>query len=160
MKYDLSKQFKIESAKEYLEQLINSKSFIELKKLKLKRSLDANGLYWLWLTCIEKETGLDKNECHFLYRSLYLAKHDEYITKIIRPDLWIKLKVLIQQFSYFKGLNEIIDIISESTTEQDTDNFSKYLKNIQIHARANMGVILLNLEDKNFAEFYKEYGFY
>lgn len=159
MKYDLSKEFKINAAQEYFNKLKDKKCFIELREIKVKRSLDQNSLYWVWLTCIQEETGNDKNECHCLYRGLFLPKSDEYIEKIIRPELWLKLKLLINQFHYFKGLNDIINVISEHTPEQDTGLFSEYLKKIQIHARANFNIILLNLEDKHFFEFYKEYGF-
>jgi hypothetical protein len=159
MKYDLSNSFKSECAREYLNDLITKKVHIELKELKGKRNLDQNSLYWVWLSAIQEETGILKDEVHCLYRAMFLFKPDEYITKIIRPELWERLKSLISQFHYFKGLNDIIDVISESTTDQDIPQFSEYLKKIQIHARANMGVILLNLEDKHFEEFYKEYGF-
>lgn len=159
VKFDLSKAFKQEAANDYFKILSDKKAFIELREIKLKRSLDANGLYWLWLTCLEKETGNLKDELHLLYRATYLTKSDEHIERILRPDLWRKLKKLIDEFHCFNGLNQIIDVIAESTTEQDTAQFSEYLKKIQIHARANMNVILLNQEDQHFAEFYKMYGF-
>jgi RPA family protein len=159
LKYDLSNPFKAECAQQYLNDLITKKCHIELREMKGKRNLDQNGLYWVWLTCIQEETGMLKDEVHCLYRAMFLPKMDEYITNIIRPELWNKLKPLINQFHYFKGLSDIIDIISESSTEQDEKQFTEYLNKIKVHARANMGVILVNLEEKNFIEFYKEYGF-
>jgi len=159
MKYDLSNPFKVECAKEYLSDLITKKAHIELREMKGKRNLDQNGLYWVWLGCIQEETGMLKDEVHCLYRALFLPKTEEYITNIIRPDLWDKLKLLINQFHYFKGLCDIIDVISESSTEQDEKQFAEYLSKIKVHARQNMGVILVNREEKNFIEFYREYGF-
>lgn len=159
MKYDLSNPFKTECAQSYLNDLVAKKAHIELREIKSKRNLDQNGLYWVWMTCIQEENGILKDEAHCLYRATFLQKSDEYITKIIRPELWERLKVLISDFHYFKGLYDIIEVISESTTTLDKTQFSEYLKNIQIHARQNMGLILVNLDEKNFMEFYKEYGF-
>lgn len=159
MKYDLNNKYKAQLAKEYLDQLIIKGCMAEVKELKLKRSIDQNSLYWVWMACIQEQTGIDKNEAHLLYRGMLLSRGDEYIEEIIRPDLWSKLKRMISEFSFFKGLDQIIDVISYSTTELETDVFSKYLGNIQKHARANMGVILLNLEDKHFEDFYRVYGF-
>ena len=160
MKYDLKQQFKVQGAQEYLAKLIEKKSFIELREVKLKRSLDQNGLYWLWLNVIEKEIGLDKNECHLLYRAMFLPKEDHMIESIIRTDLWRRLKPRIEQFSYFKGLDQIIDVIAYSTTEQDSIQFTNYLNKVREHARGNMSLILLTQEDKEFETFYKEFGFH
>ena len=38
-----------------------------------KRSVDHNALYWMWLTCIEQETGNYKNDLHDLFREKYLG---------------------------------------------------------------------------------------
>jgi hypothetical protein len=159
MKYDLKQQFKVQGAQEYFAKLIEKKAFIELREVKLKRSLDQNGLYWLWLGVIETEMGLDRNECHLLYRAMYLPKEDHMIESIIRTDLWRRLKPRIEQFSYFKGLDQIIDVIAYSTTEQDSIQFTNYLNKIREHVRVNMNLILLTLEDKEFEAFYAEYGF-
>src|SRR5665811_2051765 len=95
MIYDLSNPYKLQSAQEYFKKLSLSKSIIEIKKRAKKRTIDQNSLYWLWLTCIEKETGNDKNEFHLLYRANFLPKEDSYITEIIIPKLWERVKIRI-----------------------------------------------------------------
>jgi len=66
MKYDLNNAYKAQCAQEYLSELIIKKVPIELKEIKPKRSLGANGLYWVWLSCIEVETGMKKEEANLL----------------------------------------------------------------------------------------------
>jgi len=160
-RYDLSKDYKRQSAEAYFKKLLDKNAVIDLKKIdldKIKRSLDQNALMWLWLKCIEKETGNDKNEFHLLYRANFLAKEDSYITKIIIPSLWEKTKIRIGLFDYFKGLGDIIDIISYSTTEQDVAGILEYLNKIQDHANDSMDIILPKLEEKLFSDFYNEYA--
>jgi hypothetical protein len=160
MRFDLKSEYKVQGAKEYFNKLISEKAMCEIREIKLKRSLDQNSLYWLWLTVIQKEIGLDKNESHCSYRALFLRRDDEYITNLIRRDIWNILENKINSFNYFPELKDIIDYISYSTTELDTKDFTDYLNKIREHARANMGVILLTQDDKEFEAFYREYGFY
>lgn len=157
MKYNLSNEYKKQSAIDYFNRLVTKKCIIELKEVKPKRSLDQNALYWLWLTCIQEEIGQDKNELHLLYRAMFLKKEDIYVTTIIRPELWEQLKIMFNNFHYIKYLPEIIDVISQSTTELDTKKFTDYLGKIQDHAAINMNVTLLTLSDNNFNEFYQTY---
>lgn len=157
MKYDLSNNYKKQCAKEYFDKLIEKKAYIEVREVRMKRSLDQNALYWLWLTAIEKETGNNKEVLHLLYRSLFLCKPDEYITKIIIPGLWAKIKAKIEGFVSFDGHHDIIDLISKSTTLLDSKEYTDYLNQIKDHAFVNMNVVLLTLEDENFKDFYREY---
>lgn len=160
MKYNTNIEYKAQQAREYLEKLIKNKKLIELKELKFKRSTDQNALYWLWLTVIEVESGNNRNEMHMLYRYNFLPKDDEKISKIIIPELWQKAKLRLLSFRYFPGLEDIIDIISYSTTSLETDGFSAYLEKIKAHAKDTMDIILLNLDEKNFLDFAKEYNQY
>lgn len=157
---DSKNSYKVEVGRKYFDELLTKRAVIELKEKRLKRSLDENGLYWLWLTAIQTEIQQDKNELHFLYRCLFLQRDEDYILKIIKQDLWIKIKKYITDFRYFEGLRQVADVISRSTTELDESiEFPKYLKEIQNHARVYFSIILLNREEKNFADFYREYGF-
>ena len=164
-KYDLKSDYKIECAREYFDKLIEKKSWIELKELRVPHSLEAHQLYWVWLACIAKETGRDKDELHYLYRAMFLPKDEDYILTMLLPELWNKIKKHVIEFRYFSGMNLVIDIISESTAisanknPQDDARFSKYLDDIRRHARVNLDVILLTLKDKNFADFYRQYGY-
>jgi hypothetical protein len=159
MIFDSKNSYKLELGRNLFDSLISKQAVIEVKEKRLKRSLDANGLYWLWLTCIQTETQLDKYEVHLLYRCTFLRRDEEYILKIIKAPVWVRIKKLVDDFKYFDGLNVVADVVSYSTTALETDKFSWYLKEIQKYARVNHNVILLNLQDKNFAEFYREYGF-
>ena len=159
MIFDSKNSYKLECGRNLFNDLVTKQAVIEVKEKRLKRSLDANGLYWLWLTAIQSETQLDKFETHLLYRCTFLRRDEEYILKIIKADVWVKIKRMIDEFRYFDGLNIVADVISYSTTELETDKFSWYLKEIQKHARVNHNVILLNLDDQHFQDFYREYGF-
>jgi len=157
MRYDLSNQYKVQCFNEYCKKLIEKKAIADLVERKKKRTIDQNALYWVWLSCIEKETGNDKNEMHLLYRANFLSKPDERITNIIIPELWERVKTKILNYRYFKGLDEIINIISESTTDQDTKGMTIYVDKVKDHANREMGIILLKLEEKGFQDFYNEY---
>jgi hypothetical protein len=157
MLFDLSRPYKQQSSREFLETLIKKQANIEINEIKKRRSLDQNALYHVWLACIEKETGNDKNESHLLYRSMFLPKPDEYITAIIRPDLWEKLRIRIANFNYFDGLDKIIDIVSDSTTSLDTAKMTIFMEQVRDHANKNMGILLLTLQDQNFQDFYNTY---
>lgn len=157
MKYDLNNKYKLQLAEEYFQKLKKEGAFIDLKKVKQKRSLDQNALYWLWLTVIEVETGHFRNESHLLYRAMFLRKDETKIRQIIIPDLWEKVRNKIDFFQYFKGLEDIINIISLSTTDLETDSFTNYLEKIRDHAKLKMDVTLLTQDEQAFEDFYKEY---
>ena len=157
MKYDLKSEFKTNSADEYYAKLKEKKAYIELREIKLKRKLDQNGLYWLWLTCIQQETGMYKDELHVLYRAKFLRRSDDYVEKVIKPNVWNRIKEISEQFLFRTEMREIIDLISKSTTELEIDQFASYLNKIKDHAKNNFNVVLLNLEESQFNEFYKEY---
>ena len=144
-----------------MEKLIEKKSWIELREMRMPHSIDSHRLYFVWLNAISKESGIDKNELHYLYRARFLQKPENEITKLLRPSLWIKIKSYTREFVYFQGMNIVIDIISESTSPDNLDSarFTKYLKEIQNHARVNFDIILCSLKDMNFTEFYRKYGF-
>lgn len=154
--YDLSRPFKVNSFKEWSAKLIEQKKTVKLETIGKKRTIDQNALHWLWMTAIEKETGNSKNEMHLLYRANFLAKPDDYITTIIIPDLWYKCKLKIKFFQYFKGLEDIIDIISESTTMQDKKNMAQFEDKVKRHAMDSMGIMLLTKDEKGYIDFINE----
>lgn len=157
MKFDLENQFKLEMFLKKVEHFISKRSFVELKEIKLKRTLNQNDIYWLWLTCIEKETGYDKNKLHVMYRLMFLKRDDDYIEKLIKPKVWQRIKELSVQFDYKQEIGETIDFLAKSTTELEIDEFTRYLDGMRNHARNHFNVILLSLEEKNINEFYKEF---
>ena len=157
-RYKLTKNtYKRQSAIEYFKRLLDNESTIELKKVTQKRSLIQNALYWVWLTCIEKETGNPKEQMHLLYRANLLPKSDEQITKIIIPKLWETVKIRINSYQYFDGLSDIINIISTHTPDNDTKEMTYYMDAIKDHAKQNMNILLLTKDEKYFINFINEY---
>jgi len=46
---------------------------ITAKVFRKKRSISQNNVYWMWLSCIEEETGTDKNDLHIAFRQRFLG---------------------------------------------------------------------------------------
>lgn len=159
MKYDLSKPFKAQSAQEYFDKLLSKQSLIELREVRVNRNLDQNGLYWVWLGCLQTETGMNKNELHYLFRANFLAKETDEILQTLNAAFYQQLKRIVSNWQFIPGINSVIDVISHSTTEIDTAQFAAYLNEIQSFSRVHFDVVLLSLDDKHFIEFYREYGF-
>ena len=132
MKYNLKNSFKRELAISRFKKLLDLNATIELKELKGKRSISANALYWLWLTCIEKETGNDKDELHEYFKLKYLGTENveifgEMITKI------------------------------KTTSTKDSAEFSIYMNHIKDFTLVNLGIDLPNPDHEHFKDFYNEY---
>jgi hypothetical protein len=107
---------------------------IKVSKIKEKRSLDQNRLYWLYLTCISHETGNDKNDIHEYCKEKFLIYRDIVI------------------------FNDVIKITG-TTTNLDTKMFNEYLENI-IRFAGELGITLPNPSDKNFEHFKEHYNQY
>lgn len=159
MKYNLKNSFKKKLAEEKFKKFLDKGALIELKEIRQRRTIDQNSLYWLWLTCLEKEAdiGYKKEELHLLFRAKFLRIDEEKVLKIIYPKVYYRIIELVETFQYFEELNQIIDLISKSTTEIDTKEFTYYLDSIKDFSALNFNVELLTLDDINFNEFYKEY---
>jgi len=96
-----------------------------------KRSIDQNALMWLWLTCIENETGQDKAELHEFFKC-----------KLLGSTLknWLDFE--------YKTAN--------STSTLDTAQFTQYLEKIQVFANTELAITLPNPSDLEFERF-KDY---
>lgn len=156
MKYNTEKLIEAQNAREYLDKLICKKAPIDVREIKGPRNLDQNALYWVFMTMIENATGMKKEQVHYLYRGMKLRKPDEEITAWMYPELWERVKKHLDSFHYFDGLDNLIDMISYSTTSLDTSKFTWYLNEIKSHAWENMEIELITLEDQRFREFYNE----
>lgn len=106
---------------------------IKVTKKKNKRSLDQNALYWLWLTCIEQETGNEKEDLHDFFRLKYLGGE------------WREV--------FGSKCFKIV-----STTTLDTNIFRQYLDKVQIFANTELGITLPNPEDLKFEHFKDHYS--
>jgi len=117
----------------YIQRLDIKKKLYTVETLEKRagRSISQNSLYWLWLTCIEFETGNDRD---------YL--HDEFKERFITPD---EIEVL--------GKKKL----SYSTKNKDTLQFKYYLDKIQIFASTELAIKLPDPEDRYWEEFYSYY---
>lgn len=96
------------------------------------RSLSQNKLYWLWLTCIEHETGNEKETLHEYFKQEYLGRMS---VPIFGSEVYP----------------------CRSTTGLNTKEYTAYLNNIQVFASSELGVILPVPSDLHFQEFYEHY---
>lgn len=104
---------------------------VEVLQKNANRTISQNSLYWLWLTCIEEETGTDRDELH-----------DYFKHKFILPS----------EVSVFGE-----KIMRWTTTDKDTLQFKIYLDKIQVFASTELSITLPNPEDKYWQEFYEYY---
>lgn len=105
---------------------------IEWKRVQKIRTNDQNSLYWLWMTCLEQETGQDKNSLHDYFREKYLKVTYEKV---------------------FDSERKIL----ESTRKLDTVAMKNYLDKIQIFAATELAVTLPDPEDRYFEQFLEQY---
>ncbi|MDR1222355.1 MAG: hypothetical protein LBL07_05695, partial [Tannerella sp.] len=68
------KQYLLNNLENALSTIANGEYLLLIKKEVKKRTLDQNALMWLWFTCIERETGTDKNDVHDYYCMLFLRR--------------------------------------------------------------------------------------
>ncbi|HUX56252.1 MAG TPA: hypothetical protein VMV77_04715 [Bacteroidales bacterium] len=95
------------------------------------RSISQNSLYWLWLSCIEFETGNDKDDLH-----------DHFKKKWLEP-----IDINLFGESFFKW----------STKDLNTIQFKYYLDKIHVFASTELSITLPNPEDQYWDEFYSFY---
>lgn len=107
---------------------------IRITKKRWKRSISQNNLYWLWLTCIEHETGNDRNNLHEFFKAKFLGFEE------------------IQVLQY--TVTRVI-----STTSKDTKRFKEYLDKIQLFASIEIGIELPDPNDKYWSDFYETYKY-
>lgn len=131
-----AKVFNLEQLKETFNKIAKadlSKGFvIEWKRVQKIRTNDQNALYWMWMTCLEQETGQDKNSLHDYFREKYL------------------------KVTYEQVFDSEIKIL-ESTRKLDTVAMKNYLNKIQIFAATELAVTLPDPEDRYFEQFLEQY---
>ena len=121
------------------EEAINLVSNLDLSKvhhLKVtckrgKRSINQNALYWMWLTCIEQETGNEKEDLHEAFKQKWLGTESILI-----------LGSVVKKTCSSVGLDTLL--------------FKQYLDKIQVFAASELGIKLPDPEDLKFEQF-KDY---
>ena len=116
----------------YVRRLDLSKLFVvDITEKKSTRSISQNNLYWLWLTCIEFETGNNRNDLHEYFKE-----------KLITPEI-------IEVFGEKRE--------RRSTTSLNTLQFKHYLDHIQAFTSSELGIVLPDPESQYWDEFYSYY---
>lgn len=111
--------------------LRNGTYIVTVKRATEKRTISQNDLLWLWMTCIEDETGTSKDDVYKYYCHKFLQR-----------------RITI-------GGKEVI--INDTSSNLDTKEFTTFLDKIQEDAATELGIQLPQPQDKYFAMFYEEY---
>ena len=111
---------------------LSKKYTVEVKQRRTLRSVPQNKLLWLWLTCLEVETGNNRMDLHELFKEMFILPEEKVV------------------------LGKIIE--SRSTTGLDTKQFKEYLDKIQIFALTELSITLPDPEDLRWTEFFNYYN--
>lgn len=113
--------------------LANGTYNIIIKRASEKRSIPQNDLLWMWLACIERETGTPKDDIYMYYCKKFLMK---------------TIQVGERQ-------ERIYTTSSKLNSEQMTD----FLNKIQADALTELGIRLPQPEDRFFEQFYNQFNY-
>ena len=113
--------------------LSNGTYNITIKKASEKRSIPQNDLMWMWLTCIERETGTPKDDIYMYYCKKFLMK------TIQVGDKWER--------------------IYNTSSKLNTEQMTEFLNKIQADALQELGITLPQPEDRLFEAFYQQFNY-
>ena len=111
--------------------LANGTYSITVKKVQEKRSIAQNDLMWMWLTCIQNETGTNKDEIYMYYCKKFLMKTVSVGQKMER--------------------------IYMTTSKLNTEQMSDFLNKLQADALSELGIRLPTPQDRFWEAFYADY---
>ena len=111
--------------------LANGTYSITVKKVQEKRSIAQNDLMWMWLTCIQNETGTNKDEIYMYYCKKFLMKTVSVGQKMER--------------------------IYMTTSKLNTEQMTTFLNQLQADAQTELGITLPTPQDRFWEAFYQEY---
>ena len=111
--------------------LSNGTYTITVKKVQEKRSIAQNDLMWMWLTCIENETGTPKDEVYMYYCKKFLMRTVTMGQKMERIYL--------------------------TTSKLNTEQMSDFLNKLQADAQTELGITLPTPQDRFWEAFYQDY---
>lgn len=107
---------------------------ISVKPWKSDRTLSQNALYWLWVTEIGKEMGLDKDEVHTMLKGKLLVS----ILKRDDPDYMAMILSVekVQQAELFKEARLLKKkiVALTSTTALNVKQMTEYLEDVEMFA--------------------------
>lgn len=133
MKFKIVSKEDREAVKEYIDNLPKNKPFnVEILRSSVRRSLDQNKLYWLWLNFLAKEIGYTPEELHSVFALKFLgATH-----RVIYDETIVNIP---------------------STKSLSKDEFSSYLQDIHAFVLIEMDIQLPFPQDRYFEQFYEQY---
>ena len=111
--------------------LSNGKYQITIKKVSEKRSIAQNELLWIWMACIENETGTPKDEIYMYYCKKFLMRTMTIGQKMERIYL--------------------------TSSKLNTEQMTTFLNQIQADALQELGITLPTPQDRFFEAFYADY---
>jgi len=77
MKFNIFNSVSQQGVIDYIGKLNTEKRYeVSITLKREKRTVPQNRLYWLYLTCIEQETGSDKEDLHSHFKRKFLLKED------------------------------------------------------------------------------------
>ena len=113
--------------------LANGTYHIVIKKASEKRSIPQNDLMWMWLSCIERETGTPKDDIYMYYCKKFLMK------TIQVGEKWER--------------------IYTTSSKLNTEQMTEFLNKIQADALTELGITLPQPEDRFFEQFYNQFNY-
>ncbi len=113
--------------------LANGKYTITIKRANEKRSIPQNDLMWMWLTCIERETGTPKDDVYMYYCKKFLMKTIQVGNKMER--------------------------IYNTSSKLNMEQMTEFLNKIQVDAATELGITLPKPEDRFFESFYSQFNY-
>ena len=113
--------------------LANGQYVLTIKRMSTKRSIAQNDLMWMWLACIERETGTPKDDIYMYYCKKYLCK---VIT-----------------------IGERMEKIYNTSSKLNTEQMKTFLDHIQQDALHEFGIRLPDPEDRFFEAFYSQFNY-
>jgi len=114
-------------------QLRNGRYWLRIERYVEQRTISQNALMWLWFTCIERETGSDKQDVHDHYCRLFLRR-----TALI---------------------NGVEETVYGGTSKLNTLQMTDFMNKVKADAATELGITLPLPEDRYYSEFIAEYKF-
>lgn len=111
--------------------LANGKYYVTIEKYKEPRTLSQNALMWMWLACIEQETGTPKEDVYNYYCRKFLSR------------------VVV--------INGHEQMVNDTSSMLTTVQMSEFMTKIQADAASEMGISLPLPSDRYYQEFVDEY---
>jgi hypothetical protein len=134
-------------AVEYISSIFKKGKEVKVTQYRATRTLSQNRLLWLWLACIEKETGNDSNAMKKYYQEKFLPTNIVTIRGLTGKELKkMEMPVGTSDLDTLQ-FKEFLDKIKQDAEEEFTTNREKPF-------------LLPNPEDlrfKKFAEYYSRY---